>query len=90
VWFLCPERINQHGVLRREEEYTYYNTREMSIQYTAVLVIPTMHLQEMRPEVLHDRLVVISTVTERGDADQSMSKKRSSRKIEVGQITHYF
>jgi hypothetical protein len=47
----------------------------MSIQYTAVLVIPTMHLQEMRPEVLHDRLVIISTVTERGDADQSMSKK---------------
>lgn len=43
----------------------------MRIQYTPVLVVPAMHLQEMRPEVLHDRLVIVRAVPEGGDADQN-------------------
>lgn len=59
--------------MRRQEEWTYHNTREVSIQYTAVLVIPAVYLQEMRPEVLHHRLVIVGSVTERGDAEHPMS-----------------
>lgn len=34
-------------------------TRKMCIENPAILIIPSMDLQEMRSEVLHDRIIII-------------------------------
>jgi len=43
------------------------DTREVGIKYTPIFVVPTVHLQEMCAEILHNRFIIICPITERGD-----------------------
>lgn len=46
----------------------YRNVGEVRIQNTPVFIIPPMHLQKVRAEVLYDRFIVIRSLPERCDA----------------------
>jgi molybdopterin synthase catalytic subunit len=41
------------------EVKTYHDTGKMRIEHAAILVILAMNLQEVSPEVLNDRFIVV-------------------------------
>lgn len=57
-------------LLRPRRKTTYHYTRKMSIQHPAILIVPSMNLQEMSTEVLNDGLVIVGPVAEGRDADE--------------------
>ena len=49
----------------RLRRFGVYHAGQMCIQHSTVLVIPSMHLQEVSTEVLHDGIEFVRTVAER-------------------------
>lgn len=43
---------------------THHDAGEMSIQHSTVFVVPSVHLQEMCPEILYHGLVIIGPFAE--------------------------
>lgn len=62
-------------------ERTYHNAGKVRVQDTPILVIPSVNLKEMGPEIVQHCFIVVGTVAERSD-----TAHKSRVRIQILQI----
>jgi hypothetical protein len=50
----------------------------VSIEYTSILVVTSVNLEEVSSEVLHNSLIIVSTISVGGNAETAPVRLRTS------------